>query len=79
MTRKKIMTAIGVLILECVLWNFPHMLSWSESKWNWVNDEEFSFLVYLVLGWGARVLFFIIPFFFLVWLIVQARRKQVSS
>lgn len=79
MTRGKILAALGVLILECALWFFPYLLSWTENKWRWVDDESFSFLVYLVLGWGARVLFFMIPAFLLVWLISRAGRKPVAS
>lgn len=78
MNRRKILTILGVLLLEVILWFFPYAMNWSENKWRWVNDEGPSFLVYLVLGWGSRVLFFIILIVLAIMLIIRAWKKPVS-
>lgn len=73
MSRKVKLTG-AFLLVECFLWFFPDLLAATENRYNWVNDEGFSFLVYLVLGWGSRALFFILPVLFVVFLVLTTKK-----
>lgn len=48
-------------VAESVLLAMPFLVSFTENRWHWVNDQGPSFLIALILVWGSIALAVLLP------------------
>lgn len=73
------MSRLGIaLAIEAFLFCVPFLASISERRWHWVDDQGPSFLVYLLLGYGAWALMVVVAIAYLWQLSKRMLRKRLA-
>lgn len=76
-TRSTEMPRLGIaLAIEVFLFCVPFLANISEHQWDWVDDQRPSFLVYLLLVYGAWALMVVVAIAYLLHLSVRMLRKR---